>query len=420
MKLRSGKITNANKGNILEAEYSFLQSLIRRIKHWRTFETPPRTHESVKLPAYLMQEKNKRLLQALLQLRASKETVLPNTLDHWTTVSNLKSILKYKAFLGHTALMNYKIAFNANVFDDIDRDNLDDNVICFCPYYVDPCAIIDGDYQSKPDLIALRIDPHQLHKEGKYNYFFKITDLCSHNFNKVIKVSKDLKIIIARNNTQNLTNAFEVTFKYLGFSYSVGFANEECLFYGNYFQIRHFCLQLLFTTLEKCRASLFKEAVYQYLNTLDNAKIQALLLEFSKSMIQVSELNIQGHLPLTPFLIQNIHFTHSFMTLKVPQDSENDYQNALEAVANKKNLSCYTLNDEIVYTADTADTDSDKYKIFIYDTPLNVTYVKNQLFFHYQFKKSSLNNLVTPANPEQAYLVVTTSTNKLSFTGNES
>lgn len=373
MKLRNGKETG-----ILEEKHPYFHSLLRKWEHLIKFGVAPATIKELPLLCTTSLRDYSNIKHALLAARASDAPIIPKTVDHWTSERNFASIVKKGGFLGHLALKRQRISFDANVFSLSDSHNLDSNVICFCPNMVDPDAIIDIDYHDLKDkLLVLRINTDAMQKSGKYNFFFKIIDLCSQFFTKTIHLSKSNTISIYRDSRCILGDAFYVAFTIGSLKHEVMFSTRECLFYGNLFEIRQFCLQILFTAIDKLPADHAKR-MYTILERESVEFLEDLIVTFARHVISVSELNVRGHLPLTPHLIQNVHFTETNKTFTLNQLTKHKYQDDLLRVSNSNYVRHLDLTDETVYV-------ETEVNYRIYDIPLAGSETPNITWLTYQF-----------------------------------
>lgn len=391
----------ARRDQILEKKHSWLHSILRKVLHKRLFNKMPKTIRNLSLPKALLRPENQKLLHAFFRVCASDAQVFPEQIDHWTTHKNLRSIIRTGGLLGHDALNRNQIRFDPNVFDNNDRKHGDSNVICLAPSYVDPDTVIYLDYLTpKDDLVLLRINTRQIQKSGQYNCFFKITDLCGQSFVKTIHVSSDLSIEISKNIEQNYISPIKITFTFKPESNdpenskviieSIIIPTNACLFYGKPDDIRHFCLQLLFYTLKFSKNPLFVTTLYAYLNTLSEETLESLLLTFAKSITLVSELNINGFLPLTPHLIQNVHFVNENKTISIDQQDEDRYTASLNALrGHKKRILEKGETEMVVQEGAALNSDCD---FLIYNTPTSYLPDKTRVFTiaNYAFPETDL------------------------------
>lgn len=330
--------------SILEKEYVYLHSLLREREHFRAFKSAPQTiHNIPPLTQLHAFPENARILSVLSELRKDPHSFFPRVIDHWTSFENLKSILSENALMGNYALKRARINFEGNVLCKDDEDNLDGNVICFSPgNFVDPFVFYDKNFalpSVRNDRVLIRLNIERFEKKGRFNSFFKITDLYGPYFTKEIAVSPGFNITISRNmNNTCGYNLFgedypiSVNFDFLGQKETISFTINESLFYGNISEINYFCLLLLFKALEKCKKQDLVKSIYGYINELDKVAIENLLIQFAKSITPISEYNIRGILEFVPKIIHEIHLASECKTYCFSEYNDQEYILALEKI----------------------------------------------------------------------------------------
>lgn len=334
----------AEAESVLEKKHVYLHSLLRRIEHFRTFGQAPQTSFNISLPAQLRAvPENRKILGVLGELFKNPHSFFPTVIDHWTSLENLKSILSENALMGNYALKKAKIDFESNVLCEGDEANLDGNVICFAPgKFIDPYVFYDKNSPLptvRKDRVLFRMNVDQFFKKGKFNSFFKITDLYGPYFTKELVISPSFTITVSRNmnntfgyNLSGKVFPISVSFNFKGQRETVSFSVNESLFYGDLSEINCWCLLLLFRALDKCKTPSLVYSIYEYINDLDRATIESLIIEFAKSMTPISEYNIRGILEFTPRIISEIHFDSEGKTYDFNDYSDEGYSLALKKI----------------------------------------------------------------------------------------
>jgi len=299
----------------------------------------PQTSTNFFRPGELANPINKKISETILSICGDEKGpyVIPMVIDHWTTFKNFKNILARGAFLGNAFLKREKIDFTANCLAPGDIVNLDGNVICFSPGgFVDPKAVA-GD-----DRIRVRVDLSKAKNIGKFNIFFKVTDLCMQNYEVKVQLTDRLVVSFERFAFPNspLAIFFELDGKKLG----VGFKKNQLLFYGDIDGINRYCLLLPFIALEGAlkrenqHDSQLAADIYTYLRALTGDELRKILICMSQNMTLYSEFNFNGILKLTPHLIYDIHDVTSNKTYDLSELSLQDYSSTLTAVQEASNL----------------------------------------------------------------------------------
>jgi hypothetical protein len=297
----------------------------------------PTTIYNTPIPNVLAQPENIKILRTILSICGDEKGhyIIPTIIDHWTTFDNLKNIIKTGAFSGNAYLTKNQITFEANSYDrDIDLPNLDHNVICFSPGgFVDPLAT------KGEERIRIRINMNNIDLPGRYNQFFKITDLCFPDYQIIIKLTDLLSFSF----THRLgSNGTRVKFIFNEKQTSTAkFESNEVVYYGDLQSINRFCLLFPFIALEKIKQRndpSLVQLICNHLVNLDENELRKILICMSQNITMTSEYNFYCKLPLTSKLIYDIHNPSNDTTYLFNELSENEYAVTLEKIAHSISL----------------------------------------------------------------------------------
>ncbi|MBS0290692.1 MAG: hypothetical protein JSS07_11740 [Proteobacteria bacterium] len=286
----------------------------------------PQTTSNLRLPTELAKPENIKIRETILKICGDENgpLVIPPIIDHWTTSSNFKKIIESGAFYGSALLTTKGIAYTKNVLHNADIKNLDGNVICFCPG-----GFVDSKATLGYDKMRIRIDLRKLNKTGKYNSFFKITDLeCEPYFVKM-QVTPSLSISFGH----DLAFAFGILFEFNEHQLLIPLSKNELVFYGDLAGINRFCLLLPFIALDKADKNI-TSLIYEHLRNLPEDELKKVLICLSQNMTMYSEYNFHAKLPLTPKLIYDVHHVSSNTTYSLHSLSTEDYDAKLKELAN--------------------------------------------------------------------------------------
>ncbi len=290
----------------------------------------PQHNTNVKLPYTLLREENTKIRTVFLKLCGDENGpyVISPVIDHWTTAQNLKKIINSGAFYGNAFLKQHRVVFNENCLAASDLLNLDGNVICFCPG-----GFVDSKALEGEDRIRLRVDLRKAKLKGKFNTFFKITDLCFNCYSVNVQLTKELSAYFCG----GTGSCFSVKLKFKETEIKINFSKNELIFYGNLVTINRFCLLMFFIALEKAKKQGFENSVldiYNYLNTKDEKELRKLLICFAQNMTMYAEFNFNCMLSLTPNLIYDIHSAKENTTYSLHDFPPDVYANILKDISN--------------------------------------------------------------------------------------
>lgn len=301
------------------------RSRVRERLHFSIFGKNPATISS------LCNSVSTKLKIAITEL-TGYHSIIDSHIHHWTTIDNLKSIIQCKAFFGHTILKNKGIQFAGNAYSDCDNNNGDGKIICFCPYLIDPCALLRITKDDiKDHLVRLTIDVNQISNREKYNQFFKLRDLCSPGFlyEATINDKFNVTFLSASKGTT------KVTLKYDNLESSVEIEKADHIFYGNLSEINKFCLTQFINVLQKVTPQ-FRNQFYWYLATLNVDEIKKILIIFSQGLTVYSEYNFNGCLPLTDNLIDEVYIAKTNTSFNLKNLTLDNYNENLAGIIKDK------------------------------------------------------------------------------------
>ncbi|OGT36482.1 MAG: hypothetical protein A3F11_11890 [Gammaproteobacteria bacterium RIFCSPHIGHO2_12_FULL_37_14] len=263
---------------------------------------------------------------------AKQHAIIDNKVYHWTTWSNLHQIIRSKKFLGSHLLHKYNIRYEKNVLESVDIQNGDGNVICFCPYLVDPMVFVDHVNECyktvRKGLIRLSIDLKQINISGKFNQFFKLCDFFAPHFGLEVIISDQLSFYFDKNHESLL-----ISLKFNEKVFDLKLKNKDTIVYGNIFTINLFCLNKFLQLFNEVP---FKKELDDYLNNLTNNQLRKILIGFSQGLTIFSEYNFYALLPVTDGLISEIYCVKSEKLYTLNNFSIEQYQKELLYRVNKK------------------------------------------------------------------------------------
>jgi hypothetical protein len=253
-------------------------------------------------------------------------------LYHYTSLSNLPSIIQDQAMYGNAYLKSNGTHFIPNVFCCADLLTGDSNVICFCPGQVDTKAFI-YDRGLKTNVCRLSIDIIKRNKppytKGTYNRFFKLSDLqyawsASFNINTFKVYIENLA-----GGGMNIFLSFNDKKKH-----EVQLTKNEMVYYGNIFQINRFCSVQLFNIINKVNNARFKTNFYNHLSALNDDELRKLLIVFSQNLTLFAEANFNTFLSLDEIKINEILVLGDHkIKLDFSELDDKNYKKALELIA---------------------------------------------------------------------------------------
>lgn len=278
--------------------------------------------------------KNQRLSRIIYELTLS-HAVIGDIQHHWTTLGNLKSIIRNKYFYSNKRLRNEKLFFTKNALTTGDVNNGDGNVICFCPYMVDFLAFYDQQEKKiKRDVVRISIDANHVDSYGKYNQFFKIYDFWSPRFNYMVHINDDLSINVSKNNEK-----CEVTIHLCGENKTMilcdGTKNSksDIMFYGNLDGINRFCISTIFKMLRGSNDAEFERKFLLYLLSRDDNEIKKIIIILAQSITIFAEYNFNSSLRNSDRLIKTIHYVDKSLTLNLNSSSNEEYESQMEQIS---------------------------------------------------------------------------------------
>lgn len=367
----------SQSGQLIIAPSPQVLSFIRFIRHKHNpqkklggliLKGEPQHNGNLKLPCTLIKNENTKIRTVLLKLcgDGNGPYIISPVIDHWTTASNLKKIVNSGAFYGNAILKQHGVSFNENALTGADILNLDGNVICFCPGgYVDRQAL------QGEDRIRLRIDLRKAKLKGKFNTFFKITDLCVEPYTVTVHLTEELSVRFSKFGARS--HFFNIEFRFKEIKWQIPFKKNELIFYGDLIAINRFCLLMFFIALEKSKKEGFENVaseIYDYLNKKDENELRKILTCFAQNMTMYSELNINCMLTLTPHLIYDMHFAKENKTFAFYDLPPENYANAIKNIGDGMSFD-HTLStkNEVIKSIHTNRI------ISLYGVPLSAEYV---------------------------------------------
>ncbi|HLB43119.1 MAG TPA: hypothetical protein VJN02_09810, partial [Gammaproteobacteria bacterium] len=301
---------------------------LRKELHQTIFGCTP--SEVKKLP------KTNSRIKAIIFDIARHHLIVSEKIYHWTTWDNLKSIIQHNAFLGNHLLKNYGISFEPNALGNADIKNGDGNVICFCPYLVEPTILVSPyelncDRKIRKNLIRLTIDLTKIDCFGKYNQFFKLFDFCAPNFKYTLIISDHLSFSFKKNPCPESHVIVSINFKQNFFHYTID--KKNAISYGNLFSFNVFCLNKFFDIINKDFP--FKNELNDYLDKLTDAELRKVLISFGQGLTIFSEYNFNASLTLTDHLITEIYCANSEKSFLLEDLTTEQYRDTFKQLREK-------------------------------------------------------------------------------------
>lgn len=326
-----------------------LRSVIRHLLHklkpnnpknsFPLSRTTPQISANLRMPAKLIKPENKKLLHTILRICGDENGpyVIPMVIDHWTTINNLKNIIKTGAIFGNALLKKQNINFKKNCLTSGDLENLDGNAICFCPV-----GFVYHEATEGKDRIRLRIDLSKVELPGRYNTFFKIRDFLGPARKLNIKLTDRLSV--------KFDSQLNLSFIFDGKKIMIPLQKNDLVFYGDLSQINRFCLLFPFIAMEKATQKNYRAhgkkcegdvkilpLILKHLNSLNENKLKKILIFLAQNLTMVSEYNFNAILPLSSKLIYDIHDPSRNTTYSLADLTSKQYDNTLQSIS--KNFS---------------------------------------------------------------------------------
>lgn len=276
-------------------------------------------------------------MRIILKYLMNSNAVISNQIHHWTTMSNLQSMLIEGNIYGNAHLKNINKYFQKNSLSQFDISNGDSDVICFAPYLIDPIALVDEEnYSLKTDLVRLTIDIEKAPYHWEMQHFFKIRDLAVPAIDYRVKVDNSLSFEFFHiRNYQNQDMLVIIKFKNWKIEHSIN--KSESIFYGNYFAINQFCMDQLPRMLKRSDSQFLME-FNDYLRTLTDNEIKKIFIIFAQSLTIYSEYNINHKLKLTNHLITHIYLANQNLLFDLSTLSVEDYQKACDQMCHSSTI----------------------------------------------------------------------------------
>lgn len=311
-----------------------IRSALRKNLHLSIFKEDPQSawSELNLIPAYHHSDLHYRLEKIIVDITENQKIVNGKRIYHYTSLPNLTSISKHKYFMGHDNLETNKIRFDRNTFTQVDRENGDARVICFCPGQVDIKAYTDFVYSNvKNNSCRLTLDINNLSsKKSLYNQFFKLADLgvwFSYRIN-----FEDMHIEVSKHDG---VECMELKVKFKEFEeQTVQLDKKDVIFYGDIFCINRFCAVQFINMISKMKNDKLKEVLFDYLNQLNDTELTKILIIFSQALTLFAEYNFNCVLPLNEIKIREVlilgesKFKYDFADL-----DESGYANVLNLLS---------------------------------------------------------------------------------------
>lgn len=296
-----------------------IRSYAREQLHFSIFKKQPATDQVV---PDLFNKKHPRLNNILRRL-AAKQTVVGNTVFHWTTLQNFESILQSKAIYGSRYLKASKIIYEPNALSPVDIANGDGNVICLCPHFIDRTALIRNG-RLRDGLMRLTINVDKIRKPlpgEQYNQFFKLFDFMSPEFDYLVIINDQLSVEFKKTSDRNV--GIEVVFTFNEKDYRTYLNNQDAIFYGHLAAINQFCLWKVCELAEKAFTSTspFDNRFFSYLGSLPDDEITKIFIIVAQGLTIFSEYNFNAVLPLTDGLITELYYAKDKKRFVLNDDS---------------------------------------------------------------------------------------------------
>jgi hypothetical protein len=298
-----------------------IRSKTRRRVHKKYFaEEPCTTVKPLKLPAQY-QSLADRLNTIIAELSNHHAVINGAQFNHFTNLTNLKSIIREGYLLGNSTLKRKQISFKKNALDDI-LDKSDKDTICFAPARVDAIALVEN-RKFKKDLCAIICDVTTVNYPG-YNQFFKLSDFCCQRYQYIVDINSNCSIEVRKHDQYTINIKLSVyNTKKIFLFYSFITENHSLLFYGSLHNINQFCLQWIFNNMrdKNCYNELF-----DYFQSLNNAELKKTLLIIAQSITCFSEYNVHGYLNLDDIRIKEIRLFGSNIKYDLTSLNADEYK----------------------------------------------------------------------------------------------
>lgn len=312
----------------------FFRSRSRYRLHNKTFDCNP-------VEIKRLSETNSRLKNIIFDI-AKHHLIIGERVTHWTTWKNLKNIIDKGVFLGNRQLHHYKYFFDKNALGTQDIKYGDGNVICFCPYLVDPTALVDPyisgrDQVIRQGLLRLTIDLTKVNAFGKYNQFFKLYDFCVSGFIHTVVVSDLLSFSFHKlKGYENDVRIdwLDATIIFKGNSFKLSIGTKDAIVYGDLFSFNIFCMNKFVDLIY--RDFQFKKELNEYLDGLTDEELRKILIAFGQGLTVFSEYNFNTSLQLTSGLISQIYCANSNKLFSLENLTDEQYLTALKKLQVKE------------------------------------------------------------------------------------
>lgn len=306
------------------------RSYARKKLHESIFKIPP--HDQIDPLAGLDQRIKQLVLKA-----ASYHAVINNKVYHWTTLSNFRKIIQHGALYGNKYLSSKAISFQKNALSEADVNNGDGNIICLCPYLVDPIALINSKYEIREGLLRLTIDLEKIKNLGKYNQFFKLQDILSPGYKFGLKINDKVSVHFIKLISQcghyyvkNMVLSLEGS----PTQHNV-FNRENILHYGNLYSINRFCMSKFFEIIDAITEPDLKSAWQIYLKNLSDDEVTKLLVGFAQALTFFAEYNFNAVLPITSNMISEIYHVSSGRHYQSQYTDPEELQSLIDKIENE-------------------------------------------------------------------------------------
>ncbi len=322
------------------------RSAQRRSLHLSIFNEEPVTAwpQLKMMPGYYNSDLHYRVETIISELVQKQKIINGNQLYHYTSISNLSSIVNHQYLFGNDYLKKNQIPFNQNAFCEQDIGTGDAKVICFCPGQVDLKAFTYH-YQLKKNMCRLSININQKDipfNKAINNQFFKLSDFWA-NWSFFFKIDNKVSALIRGISGISIFLFFD------GIYEEVCLNKQEMIYYGNIFSINRFCSVQLFNIINKIENEELKNKLYHHLSDLNYDDLRKFLIVFSQNLTLFAEYNFNACLPLEDIKINEVlmigdkKIKINFMNL-----DENEYNNALDLLRSQSLIQLEQLHGETV------------------------------------------------------------------------
>lgn len=249
-----------------------------------------------------------------LMYLAKQHAAISPKVFHWTTIENFKNIIAKNAFFGNAELVENGITFEKNALGDSDVNNGDGSVICCCPGFVDPNALIKKRGEVRKGLIRLTINLHKVAINGTFNQFCKLFDLLAPRFEYKVKITEVFSVFFCK---KKRNEPLSCTFFLADKKLKRYINKEDVIFYGNLTEINLFCLTRLFDLIKNFNQDDAEnyQTFINYFQSLSADEFIKLAIIFSQSLTVYAEYNFYKKLPITDGLIEEIYVAENNKTI---------------------------------------------------------------------------------------------------------